>query len=175
MASSLPTPPPVPRRVPQKTVTQKTVTPVPVQLELFQDNVPSPALPLLERSVEVGRRPWAWLLRHVFKADISTCPDCGTKMKIKEVAILAFRFRHSFVFGYFVIRVSLAARVQTDWNKFRPDRQNFTADLVSVGRCFCATTSLLLYPPSLRFPPDWKGPAALPISGEEARKERSVK
>jgi hypothetical protein len=32
------------------------------------------------------RRPWAWLLRHVWEADVSTCPRCGGRMKWLEVA-----------------------------------------------------------------------------------------
>jgi hypothetical protein len=32
------------------------------------------------------RRPWAWLLRHVWEADVSTCPRCGGPMMWLEVA-----------------------------------------------------------------------------------------
>jgi hypothetical protein len=32
------------------------------------------------------RRPWAWLLRHVWHADVSTCRRCGGPMKWVEVA-----------------------------------------------------------------------------------------
>jgi hypothetical protein len=35
----------------------------------------------------VGRkRPWAWLLRHVWEVDVSTCLRCGGAMKWIEVA-----------------------------------------------------------------------------------------
>jgi hypothetical protein len=33
-----------------------------------------------------SRKPWAWLLRHVFAPDVSTCERCGAKMRWKEVA-----------------------------------------------------------------------------------------
>jgi hypothetical protein len=32
------------------------------------------------------RRPWAWLLRHVWELDVSTCARCGGPMKWVEVA-----------------------------------------------------------------------------------------
>jgi hypothetical protein len=32
------------------------------------------------------RRPWAWLLRHVWQADVSVCPRCGGNMRWVEVA-----------------------------------------------------------------------------------------
>jgi hypothetical protein len=32
------------------------------------------------------RRPWAWLLRHVWQADVSTCVRCGGHMRWVEVA-----------------------------------------------------------------------------------------
>jgi hypothetical protein len=32
------------------------------------------------------RRPWAWLLRHVWQVDVSTCSRCGGEMKWVEVA-----------------------------------------------------------------------------------------
>jgi hypothetical protein len=28
-------------------------------------------------AVRPSRRPWAWLLRHVFEVDVTTCPRCG--------------------------------------------------------------------------------------------------
>jgi hypothetical protein len=32
------------------------------------------------------RRPWAWMLRHVWQVDVSTCPRCGGAMRWVEVA-----------------------------------------------------------------------------------------
>ena len=31
------------------------------------------------------RNPWAWLLKKVFLADVTECPDCGGRMKWLEV------------------------------------------------------------------------------------------
>jgi hypothetical protein len=33
-----------------------------------------------------ARNPWAWLLRHVFQVDVSTCPTCGGRMRLLETA-----------------------------------------------------------------------------------------
>jgi hypothetical protein len=35
---------------------------------------------------EPSRKPWAWLLRHVYAADLSTCERCGGRMRWKELA-----------------------------------------------------------------------------------------
>ena len=45
-----------------------------VQLSLFD-----------EESAEPTRRPWAWLLRHVFAIDITSCPQCSAEMRWVEV------------------------------------------------------------------------------------------
>ncbi|MGH6949757.1 MAG: transposase, partial [Vitreimonas sp.] len=37
-------------------------------------------------SREPSRKPWAWLLRHVFAADLQTCQRCGGRMRWQEVA-----------------------------------------------------------------------------------------
>src|SRR5512144_2388415 len=34
-----------------------------------------------------GRRPWAWLLRHVFAIDVTVCPRCAGPMRWLAVAI----------------------------------------------------------------------------------------
>ncbi|MSP24835.1 MAG: hypothetical protein EXR75_06635, partial [Myxococcales bacterium] len=39
----------------------------PRQLELFQDN----------EELRLVRRPWAWLVKHVFLDDVSVCPKCS--------------------------------------------------------------------------------------------------
>ena len=46
-----------------------------VQLSLFGDE-----------SAEPTRRPWAWLLRHVFQIDVTSCPQCNAEMRWVEVA-----------------------------------------------------------------------------------------
>jgi hypothetical protein len=38
---------------------------------------------------EPSRKPWAWLLRHVYAADLQTCEHCGGRMRWKEVATTA--------------------------------------------------------------------------------------
>ena len=35
------------------------------------------------------RKPWAWLLRHVFQADVSQCTVCGGAVRWVEVATSA--------------------------------------------------------------------------------------
>lgn len=47
------------------------------QLSLFASDDAEPA---------PSRRPWAWLLRHVFQIDLKTCPRCGAEMRWVEVA-----------------------------------------------------------------------------------------
>ena len=50
-----------------------------VQLELFGD-VDEPS------NDEPRRKPWAWLLRHVFEIDVTTCPHCSGPMSWIEAA-----------------------------------------------------------------------------------------
>ena len=38
---------------------------------------------------EPSRKPWAWLLRHVFAEDLQTCERCGGRMRWREVATTA--------------------------------------------------------------------------------------
>jgi hypothetical protein len=56
--------------------------PEPLQLPLFGG--------LFDQSnadVSLARKkPWAWLLRHVFAIDVSVCPECAGPMKWREVA-----------------------------------------------------------------------------------------
>jgi hypothetical protein len=46
------------------------------QLLLYEDN----------DEIRLVRKPWAWLLRHVFLEDVSRCPKCDAAMRWKEVA-----------------------------------------------------------------------------------------
>jgi putative transposase len=38
------------------------------------------------------RKPWAWLLRHVFQLDLTTCPTCGGQMRLLETATTSLDF-----------------------------------------------------------------------------------
>jgi hypothetical protein len=49
------------------------------QLALFQGES-------LGDDVQTRRKPWAWLLRHVFQVDVSTCRACGRSMRLLETA-----------------------------------------------------------------------------------------
>jgi len=51
-----------------------------VQLELFGDGHSS------DDDAEPRRKPWAWLLRHVFEVDVTTCPRCSGPMRWIEAA-----------------------------------------------------------------------------------------
>jgi hypothetical protein len=64
----------------------------PQQLDLFDEaNRCRPATPpdLQARTRKPGRHPWQWLLRRVFRVDISVCPRCQGTMKVTEVALTA--------------------------------------------------------------------------------------
>ena len=39
-----------------------------------------------EESAEPTRRLWAWLLRHVFAIDVTSCPQCDAETRRVEVA-----------------------------------------------------------------------------------------
>jgi hypothetical protein len=36
---------------------------------------------------EIRRKPWAWLLRHMFAIDVTVCPECSGKMRWRAVAV----------------------------------------------------------------------------------------
>lgn len=48
----------------------------PRQLALFEDN----------EELRLVRKPWAWLVKHVFLEDVSVCPKCSGPMRWLEVA-----------------------------------------------------------------------------------------
>ncbi len=50
-----------------------------VQLELFGDDAD-------HDDAQPRRKPWAWLLRHVFEVDVTTCPRCAGPMRWIEAA-----------------------------------------------------------------------------------------
>jgi hypothetical protein len=63
--------------------------PEPLQLPLFGKRFDEP-----ESDVSRARRkPWAWLLRHVFAIDASVCPKCAGPMKWRQVALTADAIR----------------------------------------------------------------------------------
>jgi hypothetical protein len=71
---------------------RKEVVPKPapaVQNPLLDDGDGQLALGFEDSDAEVSsgqRRPWAFLLRHVWQVDVSTCSRCGGPMRWVEVA-----------------------------------------------------------------------------------------
>lgn len=55
----------------------------PVQLPLFGKLFEEQAADVQH----ARRKPWAWLLRHVFALDVNVCPQCAGRMKWREVAL----------------------------------------------------------------------------------------
>jgi hypothetical protein len=47
-----------------------------------------------ESDEPTGRKRWAWLLRHVFAADLDTCPRCSGPMRWMQAATTADDARH---------------------------------------------------------------------------------
>jgi len=69
---------------------QEITVPNPMQLPLFGRHFDEP-------EADVGnmrRKPWAWLLRHVFAIDVNVCPNCGGRMKWRQVALTADAIRN---------------------------------------------------------------------------------
>jgi len=60
---------------------QENTAPNPVQLPLFGELFKEPDVS------RTRRKPWAWLLRHVFAIDVNVCPECAGPMKWREVAL----------------------------------------------------------------------------------------
>lgn len=50
--------------------------PPPQQLDLYEDN----------EELRLVRKPWAWLVRHVFLEDVTVCPKCSGPMRWLEIA-----------------------------------------------------------------------------------------
>ena len=58
---------------------------LPVQLPLFvRDTTTDRDLDVV--APEPSKKPWAWLLRHVFEIDVTTCPRCGGETRWLEAA-----------------------------------------------------------------------------------------
>jgi hypothetical protein len=67
----------------REVVPPKRTAPAEHQLDLFgprlgRDELTEPGLP--------RRKPWAWLLKHVFRVDMSVCPECGGAVRLLETA-----------------------------------------------------------------------------------------
>ena len=64
---------------------------LPEQLLLFDKTGQRPAAPADPEPApsSPGRHPWAWLLKRVFKADVTVCPKCQGRMRITQVALTA--------------------------------------------------------------------------------------
>ena len=69
-------------------------------------------LPLFGELFNVGddpeahgrRKPWAWLLRHVFSVDVTVCPKCAGTMRWRNVALIPDAIREG------LARAGLSAR-----------------------------------------------------------------
>jgi hypothetical protein len=62
-----------------------TAEEAPVQLPLFKRGERTDA-DLNVLAPEPRKKPWAWLLRHVFEVDVTTCPRCGGATRWLEAA-----------------------------------------------------------------------------------------
>ncbi len=74
--------------------------PAPLQLPLFGKFIEPPDIDVRDKR----RKPWAWLLRHVFAIDLNVCPQCAGPMKWREVTLTADAIRRG------MARASLSAR-----------------------------------------------------------------
>ena len=63
--------------------------PTPLQLPLFGKLIEQPDAEVSHKR----RKPWAWLLRHVFAIDVNVCPACAGPMKWRQVALTADAIR----------------------------------------------------------------------------------
>ena len=78
----------------------ENTAPNPVQLPLFGKHFEQSDADVRDKR----RKPWAWLLRHVFAIDVSVCPECAGPMKWREVALTADAIRRG------LARAGLSAR-----------------------------------------------------------------
>ncbi|MBK9261998.1 MAG: transposase [Polyangiaceae bacterium] len=79
---------------------QENTVPNSVQLPLFGKLFDEPEVDVKH----ARRKPWAWLLRHVFAIDVNVCPKCAGRMKWREVALTADAIREG------LARAGLSAR-----------------------------------------------------------------
>ena len=78
----------------------ENTVPNPLQLPLFGTDIDEPGADVGHRR----RKPWAWLLEHVFAIEVNVCPKCGGRMKWHQVALTADAIREG------MARAGLAAR-----------------------------------------------------------------
>jgi hypothetical protein len=57
-------------------------TQLPVQLELWDTN---PDCDRPAKRYACGRHPWAWLLKRVFKEDVTICPRCQSRLQVVQI------------------------------------------------------------------------------------------
>lgn len=66
------------------------VVPVPPEASNDTATAAAPQLALFpapeEKAGAPRRRPWAWLLKHVFAVDVTVCPRCAGPMRWRDVA-----------------------------------------------------------------------------------------
>ena len=79
---------------------ENTVRNQQLQLSLFGKEFDEPDTEVTHKR----RKPWAWLLRHVFAIDVNVCPECGGRMKWRQVALTQDAIRDG------LARAGLAAR-----------------------------------------------------------------
>jgi len=78
----------------------ENTAPNPLQLPLFGKLFDEP-----DTDVRHARRkPWAWLLKHVFAIDMNVCPKCTGRMRWRQVALTADAIREG------LARAGLSAR-----------------------------------------------------------------
>jgi len=53
------------------------------QLQLFDDNVSGTQ----DKPATAARLPWAWLLKRVFRVDITVCPRCSGSLRVVELVL----------------------------------------------------------------------------------------
>ena len=67
----------------------ENTAPNPLQLPLFGKLFDEPEADVSHKR----RKPWAWLLKHVFAIDVNVCPKCSGRMKWHQVALTADAIR----------------------------------------------------------------------------------
>jgi hypothetical protein len=58
--------------------------------ELLAQQTRGSAEPELDAPTVRGRHRWAWLLRRVFKVDVTVCGQCGGKLRLLEVCTTGY-------------------------------------------------------------------------------------
>jgi hypothetical protein len=74
-----------------------------------------------------GRRPWAWLLRHVFAVDVTVCPQCSGPMRWLAVATTPEEIAES------LARAGLGARAPPRKRNAPPRRPRVPHEQLTLG------------------------------------------